>query len=233
MESLVDDKEFKKDEYTIDFIPIVNPEGYLITTSMQDLYLGKNTTEEEKIAKAKVYWASYREDATIPAKVKKGELPESSLREKKKYQALFDDVNLDEYLRDYPEIKENVFPKEAMAYGKIKDINLFEQVLYKFINKKKWITFLKPKKIHLIIPGNYENVDKEILLTVLNNLGLTHITCYDEKTLYTINKNQIYINVHNSYLLLTKKVSKNIKTISYPFYILNGFENTINYILKH
>ena len=135
--------------------------------------------------------------------------------------------------KENEEIKENVFPKEAMAYGKIKDINLFEQVLYKFINKKKWITFLKPKKIHLIIPGNYENVDKEILLTILNNLGLTHITCYDEKTLYIINKNQIYINIHNSYLLLTKKVSKNTKTISYPFYIFNSFENTINYILKH
>ena len=98
--------------------------------------------------------------------------------------------------KENEEIKENVFPKEAMAYGKIKDINLFEQALYKFINKKKWIIFLKPKKIHL-------------------------------------NKNQIYINIHNSYLLLTKKVSKNTKTISYPFYIFNGFENTINYILKH
>ena len=108
MEEMANNKEFKSDEYTIDFIPIVNPEGYLITTSMQDLYLNKYQTEEEKIAAAKVYWASYREDATIPAKVKKGELPESSLREKKKYQALFDDVNLDEYLSDYPEIKENV-----------------------------------------------------------------------------------------------------------------------------
>ena len=108
MESLVDDKEFKKDEYTIDFIPIVNPEGYLITTSMQDLYLGKNTTEEEKIAKAKVYWASYRADAALPSKVKKGELEESVLREKKSYQALYDDVNLDDYLKDDPEIKESV-----------------------------------------------------------------------------------------------------------------------------
>ena len=108
MEAMSKDDSFKADEYTIDFIPIVNPEGYLITTSMQDLYLNKYQTEEEKIAAAKVYWASYRADATIPVKVKKGELPESSLREKKSYQALFDDVNLDEYLRDYPEIKESV-----------------------------------------------------------------------------------------------------------------------------
>ncbi len=134
--------------------------------------------------------------------------------------------------KENEQIKKTVFPKESMAYGKIKNINLFEQTLYKFINKEKWITFLKTKKIQLIIPGDYENVDKEILLTILNNLGLTHITCYDEKNLYPINKNQIYINVHNNYLLLTKKKSKKNITINYPFYIFNGFKNTLNYILK-
>lgn len=108
MEEMAQDPKFRKEEYTIDFIPMVNPEGYLITTQMQDLYLNKYQTEEEKIAAAKVYWSSYRADTTIPAKVKKGELPESSLREKKSYQALFDDVNLDEYLKDYPEIKASV-----------------------------------------------------------------------------------------------------------------------------
>ena len=108
MDTMAKDPEFKADEYTIDFIPIVNPEGYLITTEMQDLYLNKFSTEEEKIAAAKVYWANYRADAAMPAKVKKGELEESALREKKSYQALFDDVNLDEYLKDYPEIKDSV-----------------------------------------------------------------------------------------------------------------------------
>ena len=108
MEAMAKDAEFKKDEYTLDFIPIVNPEGYLITTSMQDLYLGDNTTEEEKILEAKTYWASYRADATIPAKVRNGELPETAMLEKKSYQALFDNVNLEEYLKDYPKIKESV-----------------------------------------------------------------------------------------------------------------------------
>ena len=108
MEEMSQNPSFNQNEYTIDFIPIVNPEGYLITTEMQDLYLGKDTSEEEKIARAKVYWAKYRADAGIPAKVKKGELEESALRGKKTYQALFDDVNLKKYLRDYPELKQNV-----------------------------------------------------------------------------------------------------------------------------
>ncbi len=105
MEEITKDINFQADQYTIDFIPIVNPEGYLITTSMQDLYLGKSTTEEEKIARAKTYWASYWADTTIPAKVKSGELSETVLLEKKSYQALFDDVNLDEFLKNDPEIK--------------------------------------------------------------------------------------------------------------------------------
>lgn len=109
MEAMAKDAEFKKDEYTLDFIPIVNPEGYLITTSMQDLYLGDNTTEEEKILEAKTYWASYRADATIPAKVRNGELPETAMLEKKSYQALFDNVNLEEYLKDYPKNKGECF----------------------------------------------------------------------------------------------------------------------------
>lgn len=108
MEELATNKDFNPEEYTIDFIPIVNPEGYLITTEMQDLYLGSDTSEEEKIARAKVYWANYRADASIPSKVKKGELPESALREKKSYQALFDNINLEEYLKNYPEIKKSV-----------------------------------------------------------------------------------------------------------------------------
>ena len=108
MEEMSQNTSFNQNEYTIDFIPIVNPEGYLITTEMQDLYLGKDTSEEEKIARAKVYWANYRADAGIPAKVKKGKLEESTLREKKTYQALFDNVNLENYLVDYPELKQNV-----------------------------------------------------------------------------------------------------------------------------
>ena len=130
-------------------------------------------------------------------------------------------------------IKEIIFPKESMIYGKIKDITLFEQNLYKFINKEKWVTFLKSKKIHIIIPGNYENIDKEVLLTTLNNLGLTHITYYEEKKFFEVQKNQIYLNIHNSYLLLIKKVNKNIRTRVYTFYIFNGFKKTLDYIIKN
>jgi len=108
MEDLaLNQNNFNPDEYTIDFIPIMNPEGYLITTSMQNLYLEKGKTDEEKIALAKDYWRIYREDAakTIEA-TRENDI--ESLRSKKGYQVLFDDVDMDRFLKNYPDLKESI-----------------------------------------------------------------------------------------------------------------------------
>ncbi|MDE5540059.1 MAG: hypothetical protein K2J20_06195, partial [Bacilli bacterium] len=107
---------FNPDEYTIDFIPIVNPEGYLITTEMQNAYLSKAQTEEERIALAKDYWRIYRQDAVNTARANKvlkdetaspeeKQAAKDTLRGKKGYQALYDNVNTEEFLKDYPELR--------------------------------------------------------------------------------------------------------------------------------
>ena len=110
---------FNPDEYTIDFIPIMNPEGYLITTETQRLYLEQGTTEEDKIALAKDYWCVNRQDAINTANANKVlKNPEASreekeaalivLRGKKQYQALYDSIDMTEFLKDYPELKASV-----------------------------------------------------------------------------------------------------------------------------
>ena len=70
-------------------------------------------------------------------------------------------------------IKEFVLSPEAMMYGKVRNSNLFEQQLHKIVVQEKWITFFKTKKILLIVPANYEAIDKEIFTVILNNLGIT------------------------------------------------------------
>lgn len=111
------DVDFK--EYTIDFIPVMNPEGYLITTEMQRLYLEQGKTEEEKIALAKDYWRINRQDAinTVNANkvLRNVEASEEQkaealkvLRSKKGYQALYDGINKEEFLRGYPELRASV-----------------------------------------------------------------------------------------------------------------------------
>ncbi len=107
MEDLALNGGFNINEYTIDFIPIMNPEGYLITTGMQDLYLAKGKTEEEKIALAREYWRVYKEDAFNSGNAIKANNVDV-LRSKKGYQALFDGVNIEKFLKDYPNLKEHV-----------------------------------------------------------------------------------------------------------------------------
>ena len=77
--------------------------------------------------------------------------------------------------KDKKQIKEIEFPKEAMQYGKIKNIPIFELSLHKLIVKERWITLFKSKKVNIIIPAHYTEMDKEVLMTILNNLGITHI----------------------------------------------------------
>lgn len=111
--------DFNPDEYTIDFIPIMNPEGYLITTEAQRLYLEQGKTEEEKIALAKYYWRINRQDAINTANANKvlrnpdaskeeKENALSILRGKKGYQALYDNIDKEEFLKDYPDLKVSV-----------------------------------------------------------------------------------------------------------------------------
>lgn len=111
--------DFNPNEYTIDFIPIMNPEGYLITTETQRLYLEQGESEEEKIALAKDYWRINRQDAINTANANKVlRNPETSvegkenalkiLRGKKGYQALYDNIDMAEFLKEYPDLKASV-----------------------------------------------------------------------------------------------------------------------------
>lgn len=120
MEDLASSKDsFNIEEYTIHFIPMVNPEGYLITTEMQSLYLNKGETEEEKIALARDYYQKYRSDAILSTQANKvlrdsaatleqKEEAVRTLRGKKQYQSLFDDISEEEFLKDYPELRKSV-----------------------------------------------------------------------------------------------------------------------------
>ncbi len=107
MEDLALNGGFDHTEYTIDFIPIMNPEGYLITTSMQDLYLAKGKNDEEKIALARKYWQVYKQDALRNGQAKQvGDL--ETLKSKKEYQALYDNIDLKDFLSDYSALKNQV-----------------------------------------------------------------------------------------------------------------------------
>lgn len=142
---------------------------------------------------------------------------------------LFD--NIIQY-KQKEEIKEFIMPKNAMKYGKVKNIPIFEKQLEKLAKKERWLTLLKARKIHIILPSHYNEVDKEVILVIFNNIGLKKIKCNKELNYLELKKNQILINVHNDYLTLLRKEKNKIITGIYPYDIFENFNHTIEYILK-
>ena len=61
---------FDPDIFTIDFIPVQNPEGFAVTTYALDSVM-KNMTEEEIEKFSKTYWTVFREDDQNVLKIDK------------------------------------------------------------------------------------------------------------------------------------------------------------------
>ncbi len=142
---------------------------------------------------------------------------------------LFD--NVIQY-KEKEEIKEFTMPKNAMKYGKIKNIPIFEKELDKLIKKEKWGILFRSKTIHIILPVHYDEIDKEILTVLFNNNGIKNIKYTKEINLFDLKKNQIIINIHSAYLTTVEKRKKNIAIYFYPFNIFDSLENTLSFIFN-
>ncbi len=135
--------------------------------------------------------------------------------------------------KEKEEIKEFVFPKKAMKYGKIRNIPLFEKKLEELVKKEKWVSFFQTKQITIILPLHYEEIDKEILLMLLNELGFKKTKTKKEINLYKRKNNQVILNIHNSYAtLFVQKKGKTIKKF-YPTNIFFNVEKMLNFILQN
>lgn len=115
-------------EYTLDFIPVVNPEGYIITSTAVQKMIPNDEKERENFYN-KYYWA-YRLDDQIqisinknnPSAVKIEEIPEEfpDLKQKaidfrdradgsvKLHQQMFENVTWEDIPDKYPELKANL-----------------------------------------------------------------------------------------------------------------------------
>lgn len=83
------------EDLTIHFIPMLNPEGYVVISSAIKERLGKNSTDSEKIKFCFDYYKAYREDTRNK---------ESSI---KQHQKLFEDIN-EKSIKEYSILKDSV-----------------------------------------------------------------------------------------------------------------------------
>ncbi len=88
-------------EYTFHFIPVQNPEGYIISTSAIRTILGRDATEEEIERVSKEYFSAFRRD-DIHAR----ENPED--KSQKEHQKMFEHVTYECIPEKYPQLRESV-----------------------------------------------------------------------------------------------------------------------------
>ena len=108
MDEMGNNKEdFKLDEYTFHIIPMLNPEGYLITSSAVRAKVPRDMDIDEAEKICKEYYIAYRkDDQEAIARRKNGEAPDRiSIRH---YQRMFSDVDYNCISEKYKDIRDSV-----------------------------------------------------------------------------------------------------------------------------
>ncbi len=134
--------------------------------------------------------------------------------------------------KEKEKIKEIMFSKKAMAQGKIKNLSLFEKELHHWLQKERYnMRLLKPKSICIILPLHYEEIDQELLTILLNDNGLKKITYQKEQSFFSLKKNEVVINLHETYFTLLKK-EKKIITEYYPISLFKNSKMALRFAMK-
>ena len=94
-------KNIDLNEYTFHFVPVQNPEGYIISTSAIRILIGREATEEEIEKTSKEYFMAYRQD-DINAKNN----PED--KSQKNHQKMFENVTYECIPEKYPMLRESI-----------------------------------------------------------------------------------------------------------------------------
>lgn len=140
------------------------------------------------------------------------------------YKTLYLYDNIIAYI-EKEELKEQPF--EYLRCGKITDLENFKIELERFLVDKHWLCFFKTPKLKIIIPCHYSKVDKYLLTVSFNDLGL-YPTYFNEIDLYTLNKDDLIYNVHNTHIEIIS--SSSIKTIETS--IFKDTKTALDYLMK-
>ncbi len=203
---------------TIHFIPILNPEGYIINTSAIRNKINKNATENEVKNFCYEYYKNYKIDATI------------NENSKKLHQEMFNNTNYNcidkKYgiLRTYTDEILKMHPKGSIidwaANGKGIDLNSnsVNKIVYPFeYNKQKQINNIRldiPSPIGYPGENKYNSFHEENEISSL------------KKLFYNLNKDNnfiAYFNYHSIGGLIYQRPEKDNKFFETYNYLLSKF----------
>lgn len=129
------------------------------------------------------------------------------------------------------EIKHYSFSVDCLQYGKIIHIERFIKELKSFLKKEKIYTLISPNLL-FIVPSNFYNVDREILLMSFNSVGINKIEFQYESNFYPEKANTILLNIHETYLIESKNINKQAKCLHYPFNLFKDKKQLIETIIQ-
>lgn len=104
----------------------------------------------------------------------------------------------------------HLLPK-TLKFGKIIHRPKFQKQLKNFLKKHKLIKRFRHNIIYFITPPTFEEVDKEIIKLIFDDLPVDEIKFIKEKNLYQLTKNSVWIHLNLNYAYFTY-LQKNEKT---------------------
>lgn len=138
------------------------------------------------------------------------------------------------FFNELNQIYREIIPPKIIKEGKIihkpKFIKLFQQ----FLKKNHLIKRFQYSVLYVIMPPNFEEIDKEILKYVFDDLHFQECKTIKETNLISVKKNELWINLNDSYAYLFFGEKKGIEfSLIKDNYLKLSIEEQIkNYLLK-
>jgi hypothetical protein len=124
-------------------------------------------------------------------------------------------------------------PKKCVINSKIASTSKFTKVFEKLIKEKNLNNYLFGDTITIIINSTYTDSDLSILKNIFEALNYKKITFINENKLYRLTKENAYLNIYNTYMILTYiNEYKKTNTIIIPNNFFDSMTDTIDYINK-
>ncbi|MCI8394507.1 MAG: hypothetical protein HFH86_03390 [Bacilli bacterium] len=119
--------------------------------------------------------------------------------------------------------------KEGKIIHRPKFLHEFKVLLKKY----KLIKNFQKNKIYLITPPNFEEVDKEIIKIIFEDLPIQELKLIKETSLYKMKKNELWINFNETYAFLTTSHKEKKETIIWNDIGFNFLEVLKRFLLSY
>lgn len=117
------------------------------------------------------------------------------------------------YSKNNDKYYEHVLPSKIIKNGKIINRPKFLREFLKFIKEQKIIKKFSKNILYFIIPPNFEEVDKEILKKVFEDLPFQELKMIKEEKIYHLKKNTLWVNMNQDYTFITYIIKHNRESL--------------------